>query len=300
MSLLYPALRYIGHQHWIPRGRERFIRLFADPDRLIDHPFSVDFFGATYNGNLNNLVDWHVYFYGAYSYQELFLLRDVCDGLNKSGRAPTFYDVGANVGHHALFMSPHVDSVFAFEPYDVVRGRLEDRLSENRCENVTVFSCALGAENGDTTFYLPDGANQGGGSISKSANRSDSVRRRTTVQLRRGDDIRREQHLPLPSLLKIDVEGAERDVLEGLRDTVREAEPIVVLELLEDSRQHLESEDTLRGLLYDNAELFAIETEPGEMNYRLTSFDFSESTVILAAPSGLLQSIERVRARLKE
>ena len=43
--LKYRVARLIGHQHYIPHGRDRFIRLFAPPDRATSTAFTIDFFG---------------------------------------------------------------------------------------------------------------------------------------------------------------------------------------------------------------------------------------------------------------
>src|SRR5688572_8430491 len=101
MPLRYRIARWIGHQHYVPRGRDRIIRLFAKPG--VPVPFSADFFGMTYKGSLDDYIDWSVYVYGAYSRNELDLLARLAGEL-RGDRPLTFYDVGANVGQHTLFM----------------------------------------------------------------------------------------------------------------------------------------------------------------------------------------------------
>ena len=50
------------------------------------------------------------------------------------------------------------------------------------------------------------------------------------VPIRIGDEYRREHNLPPPNVVKIDVEGFEPQVLAGLRLTIQESKPAIVLE----------------------------------------------------------------------
>jgi len=72
IPLKHRVARFIGHQHYIRRGRGRLIRrLLTTPESSLPVPFKVDFFGSVYSGDLHNFIDWSVYIYGAYSNNEL-------------------------------------------------------------------------------------------------------------------------------------------------------------------------------------------------------------------------------------
>ena len=101
-------LRWIGHRHWL-RGRDRILRAFEHPDHQQPHAFTVDFFGRSYTGNMTNFIDWSVYYYGAFHLHELKLLGAVADALRARGGPVNIFDVGANIGHHSLFLSGHAD-----------------------------------------------------------------------------------------------------------------------------------------------------------------------------------------------
>jgi hypothetical protein len=51
------------------------------------------------------------------------------------------------------------------------------------------------------------------------------------VAIRRLDTIIKEGGLPPPDLIKIDVEGAEADVLDGAKETIQNYRPILIIEL---------------------------------------------------------------------
>lgn len=301
MSFLYPALRFVGHQHWIPRGRDRFIRLFAHPGRNLDFPFEVDFFGARYAGNLANFIDWTVYFYGALAHNELFLMRDLATHLRQGGQQAIGYDIGANVGQHTLYMSLNLDRVVAFEPFEAVRSKITEKLEANARTNVMVLPFALGDENGSFEFYPPEGENQGTGTMVETARSADAAGARSDaihVETRRVDDLVRAGDVPVPGIVKIDVEGYEPRVLAGFRETLDQARPFILMEMLDDTRREVGDEAGLRALLYDDIDIFEVANPRGRFDYALKPFDFEGSFEILIAPRGAVADIPALRARM--
>lgn len=61
-----------------------------------------------------------------YEKASLLYLRDL---LHDRG-GEVFIDIGANVGQHTLFMSKYARVVHAFEPWDVVRRSIEEKVKE--------------------------------------------------------------------------------------------------------------------------------------------------------------------------
>jgi hypothetical protein len=55
--------------------------------------------------------------------------------------------------------------------------------------------------------------------------------RQFSVSIRPLDEARREEHLPPPDLMKIDVEGYELEVLRGAAATLRECRPALFVEV---------------------------------------------------------------------
>src|SRR6185369_5603678 len=163
--------------------------------------------------------DWCVFYYGAFQVHELRLLAAIADRLRAEGKPVNFFDVGANIGHHSLFMSRHADRVFSFEPFSVVRDEMVRKLNHARISNVTIFPVALGDRNETGTFHPPTGANQGTGTLGDNLpdNASTEV---VPVTVVRGDDFFAANKLPPISLLKMDVEGYETKALAGMRETL--------------------------------------------------------------------------------
>ena len=251
------ALRWLGHRDAVPYGaRDRLLRLCCNPDRAPDKRFEADFFGLRYSGSLASYIDWIVFFYGAYEKGMLFLLRDL---LRARGAArPVFVDVGANTGHHALFMSRHAASVHAFEPYGEVRDIMVRRLAENGIANVTVHPVGLGAADGRRPFFAPTTANAGTGTFV--AERQEITGNVLAAELTvcAADAYFAAHGIDRVDLVKIDVEGLEAEVLAGMKAVVARDRPAIVMEYSGTTRARLPDEAALSALVGDGYRLFSI------------------------------------------
>jgi len=217
-----------------------------------DMPFVQDFFGLRYEGNLSNGIEFALFYYGAFEKPLLFFLRDVARELQRAEDAPLcFWDIGSNVGQHALFMSQHAAQVHAFEPYQPVRQRLEHHIRLNQLDNITVHPVGLGASDSELSFYAPTGSNQGVGTFIDKTEEDSESRLTDIGKLRvvQGDSYSRDSNIPSPRLIKIDVEGFERAVLEGLHEVLTRARPVLVCEITYGEEQSFESLQDLLQLL---------------------------------------------------
>jgi FkbM family methyltransferase len=282
-SMKHRALRTIGHQHWL-RGRDRILRLLSHPDRQAPDAFEVDFFGLPYSGHLTNFVDWTVFYYGAFARNELLLLAEIAGKLRAAGKPVNFFDVGANVGHHSLFMSSHADHVFAFEPFPMVRAEMARKLRHANAGNATIFAVALGDRNETGAFHTPIDANQGTGTLSDFLPGNASAET-IPVDVVRGDDFFLANRLPPVSLLKMDVEGYEAKALDGLRETIRRDRPPVLTEIHGPTRSGFETAERLKELLYPDHLLFDVGARRG--NFVLRPFSFERTGEALVLPAEL-------------
>jgi FkbM family methyltransferase len=130
-------------------------------------------------------------------------------------------DVGAYIGTHTLVLSRLVGPrgrVLAFEPQYKAYQELLVNLDLNDVRNVRAEMVALGSTNQRVTMNAARDDNEGGTAIGAGGNR---------VEIRSLDSYR----LDKVSLIKIDVEGFEREVLEGARQTILRHQPVIVLEI---------------------------------------------------------------------
>ncbi|HEV2989827.1 MAG TPA: FkbM family methyltransferase [Candidatus Angelobacter sp.] len=142
------------------------------------------------------------------------------------------YDIGANVGFLTLIaarLAGNSGRIFAFEPLRENFGLLEHNLRINGFTNVIARNIALAAHDGTDDFVMSANATFGG--LSTAAVKVQDEVGRIEVQVRRLDSLVEQESLPLPNLIKIDVEGAEEQVLEGALKTIARARPVLLIEL---------------------------------------------------------------------
>ena len=275
-------LRWLGRQTWIPKGQHRLLYWVMAPEKAPDYQFEVDFFGKRYRGNLADYIDWMVFAYGSYASSELALLKDAAGYLRQKRSAPIYFvDVGANSGHHTLFMAGIADQIIAFEPFPGLVRAVKAKIALNTLANVKLIPVALGSRNEVRDYFLGEGANAGTGTFI--ANERERETAPIQLSIRRGDDVLAEEKLARLDLLKVDVEGFEPFVFEGLRQRILSDRPIILTEMTEKSYQHLGSEMAFRDLFYRGAHFAGVGGRSGH-GYRLEPFRYGITFETLILP----------------
>ena len=132
------------------------------------------------------------------------------------------YDVGANVGAYALIAATLQARVVAFEPGYASYAALCDNVVLNGLEDaVTPLPVVLG-ERAELATLSYGGTDAGARTFS--AGTSLSVAYRQPVLVHRLDDLVEQLELPPPTLVKLDVDGAEASVLAGAARTIARPE----------------------------------------------------------------------------
>jgi FkbM family methyltransferase len=151
------------------------------------------------------------------------------------------YDCGANLGLYDRFLVSALQAgrVVAFEPVEENRRFLAANLALGGiADRVTVLPMALADEDGVVEFQVDD-VQTTSGTLSRVTGGAPSEGRRNLrlapltdqVLCRRLDTVVREERLPLPDVIKIDVEGAEALLLRGAAGILSERGPRLVVEL---------------------------------------------------------------------
>lgn len=228
--MIRKILQQLGHLDWLRFGiRDRIIRLIHNPDTCNSGEFTVPFFGGTYTGNFDTFLDWSVFYYGAYSKEELRLFDDFL----RTIKEPIVLDVGANVGHHTLFAAMRSKQVISFEPFLDVAMKLEQKITDNKLSNVSLFKCALGEKNETAIYVKPKGHNTGTGSFAKCEKDGDTLQ----LPIKIGDEMLAEHGITDVHFVKIDTEGFEPFVLSGLRKTMARCRPLVFFEWTQEEKK---------------------------------------------------------------
>lgn len=128
------------------------------------------------------------------------------------------WDIGANIGYYTRLFAERVGqegSVVAFEPSPVNFKRLVEQCASLR--NVTFFQHGLGKS--DCKLYFEQGKDELGATSQVTRTNSSGV----VVDIRSGDSLLVDGKVNTPNIIKMDVEGFEWDVLEGMEGLLKQS-----------------------------------------------------------------------------
>lgn len=131
-------------------------------------------------------------------------------------------DVGANIGNHSLYFAHYFPdaSVFAFEPHPKNYFLLMKNLDTYK--NAVCYRTAVGKEKGEA-YISTDHYNMGMCKISP--NETEIIAERRTIDSYVFKDV---------SLIKIDTEGTELEIIEGAMRTIEACNPLLMIEIQPD------------------------------------------------------------------
>ncbi len=150
-----------------------------------------------------------------------------------------FYDIGANIGFFSLIAARHVGPqgrIYSFEPVPENAAAISRSAHLNGFDTVDVFAAAVGSSDGRAELML---ARHIGGATLASVGPPPDLCGRIEVDLVSIDTVIAQRGLRPPSLIKIDVEGAELEALTGMVGTLRAHRPTVLYEIDDASRAGL-------------------------------------------------------------
>lgn len=125
------------------------------------------------------------------------------------------YDIGASIGIHTIFIAKKIGEngrVFAFEPERQSYEALMTNINLNNLKNIIPIKVALGTEFDEAVLYCDGCFNL--------MNRGDNLGQK--MKIVPGDFWVSNENLPIPKVVKIDVEGYEYYVIRGLSKTLQE------------------------------------------------------------------------------
>jgi FkbM family methyltransferase len=169
-------------------------------------------FGDRVCGHTQDLIQRHLYFFGTWE-------PNISGWIGSTLRSGDgFVDVGANIGHYSLLASHRVGArgcVVAIEAAQWIHVVLERHVALNRRRNIRTVQVAVAAQRGSVTLYAGDAGNIGKTSMVPRAGASSTTPALPLAEILSADEIERVR------IIKIDVEGAELEVLRGLKPLLR-------------------------------------------------------------------------------
>ena len=157
-------------------------------------------------------------FGGAEGYEERFSERMLAE----LRPGDVVWEVGANVGLYTREFCARVGAegrVIAFEPTPVCYETLIRACATELSQNCETHQLALGAQNGQVEMQLAEDPLGATHSVLTDEQKQTGVET-IAVEMVRGDALASERGMSLPNFLKVDVEGSELDVFQGLGEVL--------------------------------------------------------------------------------
>lgn len=170
----------------------------------------------------NDYIGVQINQFGVYEREELSVIFDFLAPVLKDICKESALDIGANIGNHSVYFSRLFSSVYSFEPNPSTFEILS--INTRHVSGVKIFNFGLGDKKG--IFDLIDNpTNAGGASIKHNSGDADLSHK---INVQRIDDF--DFQGDRIGLMKVDVEGFEKNVFLGSSSTIKRHEPIVIFE----------------------------------------------------------------------
>jgi len=217
-----------------------------------------------------------------------FVTRFLRDGM-------TILDIGAHHGFYTLLASKLVGptgKVVSFEPSPRECVRLERHIRLNNCANVRIEQIALGASPGKAELFLVEGTEDYCNSLRPPAVNAET--RKVPVKVTTLDEFLPATGLTGVDFIKLDVEGAELDVLKGASNLLRRSlRPVFMVEVYDIRTRPwgYAAHDIVRFLADRSFEWFTLEEsgKPRPANSVSPSFDAN----LVAVPAERMHSFSQ-------
>jgi FkbM family methyltransferase len=164
--------------------------------------------------NTKDLIGWKIFFFGEY----------------EADTNRVVIEAGANMGSETLLISRLAckGHVYGFEPNPYVFERLKINVSINELKNVDVFDIALGETDRTVNFNIYPKNFCNSGMSSKYMETSQT--RKIDVPQQTLDSFINERNIGKVDFIKMDIQGAEMDMIVGAHETILKYKPTIFTE----------------------------------------------------------------------
>jgi FkbM family methyltransferase len=148
-------------------------------------------------------------------------------------REGVFIDVGVNLGQTLLKVKAicETQAYVGFEPNPACNAYVYELIQLNHLTSCVLMPVGLDEQTKIVTLFIDNPTSAIASTID--GFRPNSFYNATQhVAVFNGDEIMSQQDIEKVSVIKIDVEGGELEVLQGLRQSIIESNPVILMEIL--------------------------------------------------------------------
>lgn len=169
-------------------------------------------------------VDQHIFQHGFYERRFLEIL------VNHFPEGAIALDIGANIGNHSICLADSFSKIHAFEPNPRVVSRLVSNIGLNKINNIDVHNVGLGKESAVLRFRENNDGNLGASGFLRQKDKLDALSKLIDLNISHADSYISKLNLERIDFIKIDVEGWEPELFEGMASTIEQYRPIIAFE----------------------------------------------------------------------
>ena len=157
---------------------------------------------------------------------------ETIEWIKSFSKSDVFLDVGANIGVYSLYASVvHGLKVIAVEPMISNFYLLSMNCEKNPAADILPLPIGLARKTELVTWMPSLAVGDGGNDIHQVSNKSFA----TGIQLYSLDDLARTGVIPAPNHIKLDVDGVEVEILEGMVETLAASTTLSVMVEVDES-----------------------------------------------------------------
>lgn len=174
---------------------------------------------------LGDAIETRILTHGIWDEELLMLMSNIIDH-SPDG---VVIDIGANVGAITIPLANYYSNIifYCFEPHPFIFRKLNKNIQINKLKNVVPIQSAISDKEGEINFFAQiDDSNMGLSSMFELKNLTQKV----VVKSITLDTFVANTHINKISLVKVDVQGAEIQVLKGMTKVIKELRPVVCFE----------------------------------------------------------------------
>ena len=177
----------------------------------------------------------------------------------------SFLDIGANVGQTLLRVKSMLQNIdyYGFEPNPACIYYLRKLTALNQLSNITILPVAIAESTRVAKLFFAENDVDPAASIVEGFRKINGNGQESHIAVFAFKDIIRSIEIDNIGVIKIDVEGAELDVLRNLVEIIREQRPYILIEILpvyqSRNKKRLDKQESIESLLKNlNYSIFRI------------------------------------------
>lgn len=209
--LFLDAIKFLHAPHAI-----KYLCFFLIKGRTVIVPTRIDISNIILDLDIGDFIEYWIFMDGLFESNWVNIAKNlVADKV--------FIDVGAYIGDYPLALFKHAKTIYAFEPEKNNYEKLLHYIKKNHIANIKAVKAALTSYTGKAKIYK----NKNKGWHSMAILYKGGVEQVRALTL---DDYVTENKIKNIGLIKIDVEGAEFEVLKGSLKTIQSQHPTLIIE----------------------------------------------------------------------